>query len=155
MEMGVLEFACTGITDGGKFPVEHTGRGRDVSPEFVISNLSPAAKTLAVTLEDLSHPIRNFTHWVIWNIPAADTIRSGIPAGKSVPGLSGARQGTAYGFRRYAGPKPPRGKTHRYRFTLYALDCEITPGVFAGKRAFLRRAESHILQRGSLTGKFE
>jgi len=30
----------------------------------VIKNLSPSAKTLAVTLEDLSHPIKDFTHWI-------------------------------------------------------------------------------------------
>ena len=51
--MDILEFTCTGIENGGKFPIEHTGRGRDVSPEFMFSNLSPQAKTLAITLEDL------------------------------------------------------------------------------------------------------
>lgn len=30
-------------------------------------------------------------------------------------------QGLAYGWYRYAGPKPPKGKKHLYRFTLYAL----------------------------------
>ena len=65
-----LDFVCDGMENGGRFPVEHTGRGRDASPGFSIRNLSPEAKTLAVTLEDLSHPVKNFTHWVIWNIPA-------------------------------------------------------------------------------------
>ena len=65
MESSLLEFECVGIEDGGKIPIENTGRGRDVSPEFVIKNLSPKAKTLAVTLEDLSHPVKNFTHWII------------------------------------------------------------------------------------------
>lgn len=61
MESGFLEFRCVGIESGGKIPIENTGRGQDISPEFVIENLSPKAKTLAVTLEDLSHPIKNFT----------------------------------------------------------------------------------------------
>ncbi len=65
--------------------------GQDILPEFVIKNLSPNAKTLAVTLEDLSHPIKDFTHWIIWNIPAAGRIRKSIPAGKSVPALGNAR----------------------------------------------------------------
>ena len=34
----------------------------------------------AITLEDLSHPIKNFTHWIIWNIPVADKIEKGIRA---------------------------------------------------------------------------
>ena len=78
--MDILEFTCTGIENGGKFPIEHTGRGRDVSPEFIFSNLSPQAKTLAIALEDLSHPIKDFTHWLIWNIPAAGRVGS-LPEG--------------------------------------------------------------------------
>jgi len=149
-----LHVACAGIENGGKFPVENTGRGADRSPEFLIQNLSPEARTLAITLEDQTHPIQNFTHWLIWNIPAADRVGGGIPAGADVPGLGGARQGVAYGFRRYAGPKPPKGKTHTYRFTVYALDCRLDLRV-PTKRAFLKKAEPHILQRGSVTAEFE
>ena len=150
-----LKLKCPGIPDGGVFPPENTGRGADISPEIVIENLPPEAKTLAAVLEDMSHPIRGFTHWVIWNIPAADTIEPAIPAGKTVPSLGNARQGIGYGLHRYAGPKPPKGKTHTYRFTVYALDSEISLGVHAGKRAFLRRAEPHILQKGCVTAMYE
>ena len=102
----VLEFECIGMNNGCKFPSEYTGRGQNISPEFVIKNLSPNAKTLAVTLEDLSYPIKDFTHWIIRNIPAAGRIRENIPAGKTVPTLGNARQGIGYGLHRYAGPKP-------------------------------------------------
>lgn len=54
--------------------------------EFIIKNLSPNAKTLAVALEDISHPIKDFTHWIIWNIPAADRIKKNIPSGKAENG---------------------------------------------------------------------
>ncbi len=33
--------------------------------------------------------------------------------------LGNARQGIGYGFHRYVGPKPPKGKKHTYRFTVY------------------------------------
>ncbi len=155
MNNAVLTFECVGMDDGGKFPLEHTGRGQDISPEFVIKNLSPDAKTIAVTLEDLSHPIKNFTHWIIWNIPAADRIRKGIPAGKTVPGLGNACQGIGYGLHRYAGPKPPKGKKHTYRFTIYSLDCEININTGSVKSNFLKKAGKHILQKGSIIGEFE
>ena len=155
MEDNILEFECVGMEDGGKIPLENTGRGQDISPEFIIKNLSPQAKTLAVTLEDLSHPIKNFTHWIIWNIPAADRIEKGIAAGKEIPSLGNARQGIGYGFHRYAGPKPPKGKKHIYRFCIYSLDCEIDLGANSLKGAFLKRAGEHILQKGSITGEFE
>ncbi len=153
--MDILEFTCVGIENGGVFPVENTGRGQDVSPEFIFQNLSPQAKTIAITLEDLSHPIKDFTHWLIWNIPAAERVGSRIPAGSHVPEPDGACQGIGYGFHRYAGPKPPKRKTHTYRFTVYALDCEIQLSVHSMKRAFLKKAEGHILQKGSITAKFE
>ena len=59
--MDILHFTCVGIENGGRFPQENTGRGRDVSPEFIFSNLSPQAKTLAIALEDLSHPCLLYT----------------------------------------------------------------------------------------------
>ena len=155
MENHVLEFACIGVENSGTFSAEHTGRGLDVSPEFVIKNLSPNAQTIAVTLEDLTHPIKNFTHWIIWNIPAADRIKAQIPTGANVPGMGGTRQGIGYGLHKYAGPKPPKGKTHTYRFTVYTLDCKIELSVHSTKRAFLKKAEKHILQKGSIASSFE
>ena len=151
----ILEFTCMDIENDGKFPLRNTGRGQDISPEFLIKNLSSKAKTLAITLEDLSHPVKDFTHWLIWNIPAANQVQSGIPSGSHVPALDGACQGIGYGFHRYAGPKPPKGKTHIYRFTVYALDCDLQLSVYSLKRAFLKKASGHIIQKGNLTAKFE
>lgn len=151
----VLEFECVGMDNGGKIPLEYTGRGQDISPEFVIKNLSSDAKTLAVTLEDMSHPIKDFTHWIIWNIPAADRIRGNIPAGRIVSALGNACQGIGYGFHRYAGPKPPKGKKHTYRFTIYSLDCELNIRTNFMKKSFLKKAGKHIIQKGSIVGDFE
>lgn len=155
MENNFLSFKCAGIKIGERFPIEYTGRGENISPEFVIYNLSDKAKTLAVILEDMSHPIKNFTHWLIWNIPAAEKIMENIPAGKSVPALGDAKQGIVYGLHRYAGPKPPKGTTHIYQFTIYALDCILELKANSMKKAFLKKAEAHILQKGSITGRFE
>ncbi|NBI10330.1 YbhB/YbcL family Raf kinase inhibitor-like protein [Colidextribacter sp. OB.20] len=152
MEEKMLKIHCSGI-ENGKFLPDHTGRGRDLSPELILENLSPEAVTLAVVLEDMSHPIKGFTHWVIWNLPAADRVPGAIPAGKSAPG--GAAQGVAYGLHRYAGPKPPKGRTHTYRFTVYALNCALDLSPASRKKTFLRAAEGHILQRGSISGAFE
>ena len=152
MERKLLAVSCPGI-ENGKFCLDHTGRGKDLSPELILEGLSPEAETLAVVLEDMSHPIKGFAHWVIWNLPASARIPGGIPTGKCVPG--GGAQGVAYGLHRYAGPKPPKGRTHTYRFTVYALDCALDLGSGARKKAFLRAVEGHVLQSGSISGKFE
>lgn len=44
----LLEFSIVGLENGGKFPIEYTGRGKDISPEIIIHNLSPKAKTIAI-----------------------------------------------------------------------------------------------------------
>ena len=149
--MELLHIRCPGI-EGGNFLLDHTGRGRDLSPELLLENLSPEAVTLAVTLEDLSHPIKGFTHWLVWNLPASGRIPGAIPAGRTVSG--GGVQGVAYGLHRYAGPKPPRRTQHTYRFTVYALDCALDLSPASRKKVFLRAAEGHVLQRGSISGIF-
>lgn len=156
MATDILLFECIGMKNGEKFPVANTGRGRDISPAFLIKNLSPRAKTLAVTLEDIRHPLfKNFTHWLIWNIPASEKIDGKIPGGKMVPGLGNARQGIGYGMYRYAGPKPPKGRQHSYRFTVYALDREIDLRFPHTKSHFLRKAKESIIQQGSIVCEFE
>ena len=80
-----LQAHCIGLENNDIFPLESTGRGKDISPAFELENLSPVAKTIAITLEDIKHPLfKNFTHWVIWNIPASKNIIGAIPHGKNV-----------------------------------------------------------------------
>ena len=154
--MDTLSFECKGMKGGEKFPKVNTGRGQDISPEFLIKNLSPCAKTLAIILEDIKHPLfKNFTHWLIWNIPAGKKIEGAIPGGKIIPSLGNARQGIGYGLYRYAGPKPPRGKQHLYRFTMYALDREIGLTGIPTKSRFMKIAGKYMIQRGNIIGKYE
>lgn len=153
MEIDVLHFSCPGLEDGGQFPKEYTGRGNDLSPKIILENLSPDAKTLAVTLEDMSHIIKGFTHWVMWNFPARQVIPGRLPKRERLE--CGAVQGVSYGMHRYAGPKPPQFVRHQYRLTVYALDCALGLSANARKRQFLKAAEGHILQKGSLTAQYE
>jgi len=148
MKNDLLEFECGGIDVYGNFLIKYTGYGEDISPEFIIKNLSPCAKTIAITLEDLDHPIKDFTHWVIWNIPATKIIKESISLDENM------KQGIAYGWHRYAGPKPPKRKSHLYKFTLYTLDCEMNLSANIFKKTFLKKAEEHILQKGEVIGRF-
>jgi len=147
-----VHFRCPGLTDGGTFPLDNTGRGRDISPEIILEDLSPRARSLALTLEDLSHPIRGFTHWVAWDLPAQARIPEGLPRGARLPG--GGFQGVAYGFHRYAGPKPPPFARHRYRLTVYVLDGFLALPPSSRKRQVLKAAAGHVLQKGALTAEF-
>lgn len=154
--MSTLIFECAGISDGGRFPRRFTGRGKDVSPEIRIRNLSSDVQTLAVILEDISHPLfSGFTHWLLWDFPAAERIPGAVPAGKRLPEFENARQGFGYGMFRYAGPKPPKGQTHTYRFTVCGLDGAIGRMLLPTKSRFLKKAQGHILQMGQMEFEFE
>ncbi|MBD5558894.1 MAG: YbhB/YbcL family Raf kinase inhibitor-like protein [Clostridia bacterium] len=151
--MQELTVRCSAIDADGRFQLKHTGRGSDLSPEFHLQGLRPEAATLAVILEDITHPLfRNFTHWITWNLPVLETIPGALPRGKRIPGLGSAEQGIGYGFFRYAGPKPPRGSRHTYRFTVFVLDDLIAVPLPFTKRSFLRCARGHILQQACIEG---
>ena len=153
----MLTLHSPAFLEGGIIPTRHTGRGEDLSPPFTAKGIPEGSVSLSILLEDTSHPLfRDFPHWLIWNLPVAEHIPEGIAPGGAVEVLGcTASQGTAYGPRRYAGPKPPKGRTHTYRFTVCALDCALDRSPASRKKAVLRAAEGHILQIGSISGEFE
>ena len=108
-----------------------------------------------MTLEDLTHPLfGSMAHWIAWNIPPGDSIPAAIPPGRVNPS-TGIVQGTAYGWHRYRGPKPPQGMTHTYRFTVHALDCTLTIPSRTRLAGFKHAIEGHVLQRAVLEGIYE
>ncbi len=66
-----------------------------------------------------------------------------------------AMQGIAYGWQRYRGPKPPKGTTHRYRFTILALDRRLRLPVWATYRKFMRVTQDCVVGHGEVIGEFE
>ncbi|WP_324825375.1 YbhB/YbcL family Raf kinase inhibitor-like protein [Sinanaerobacter sp. ZZT-01] len=153
--MEILNVKSKAFNEGGWIPVKYTARGADLSPDFEIINISPNAKSIAITLDDASHPIfPNYNHWVIWNIAVRSIIPEGISHGRYVGDL-GATQGVAYGRNKYKGPKPPLKSIHTYVFTIYILDCMLDLAARSKKREFLHKADGHILQQAKLSGKFQ
>lgn len=148
MDYDKLEIETT-FKDGDMIPIEYTGYGKNISPKFKIKNLSSEAKSLVIILEDLSHPIKNFTHWIAWNIKA----ESIIP--ENVGSMENVIQGIAYGFHKYAGAKPPKFQRHNYKYTIYSLDNALELSANSMKKKLLKTMEGHILQKGTITGSFK
>ncbi|MDF7639869.1 YbhB/YbcL family Raf kinase inhibitor-like protein [Lactobacillus sp. ESL0791] len=152
--MKKLIFTCSAIQANHTFNPINTKLGDNFSPTFTFSNLCPEAKSIAIILEDLSHPlIHNFTHWLIWNLPATQTIQGKITPGKHLPSLQ-AKQGIAYGWHKYAGPKPPLNHTHTYQFTVYALNCRLKLSSNTTKKKLLKVCQNKIIQSGKITATF-
>jgi Raf kinase inhibitor-like YbhB/YbcL family protein len=142
----------------GYIPEKYTGRGEDISPQIDISGISSNAKSIAIIMNDLDNPIiKDFNHWIIWNIPVQKIIPENIQYGEIVEILGGAIQGIAYGKHKYKGPKPPRfsKNAHRYQFNVYALDCMLDLANNSKKRELLKAMDGHIIQCGSITGLYK
>ncbi|MGI6153967.1 MAG: YbhB/YbcL family Raf kinase inhibitor-like protein [Christensenellaceae bacterium] len=149
-----LTVTSPAFENDGAIPIKYTGRGEDLSPELRLSEIDPGAKSIAIIMDDVDHPLPYYNHWVIWNIPVMPVIPEAIPRGAQVATLNGAVQGRGYGKHRYRGPKPPFNWSHRYQFNVYVLDTLLDLPAKTKKNALLDAMEGHILQQGFLTGKF-
>lgn len=138
----------------GLIPEQYTGYGADISPELHLSDVDLRAKSIAIIMDDLGHPIPAYNHWVIWNIPVMQVIPANIPHGKTVKSLSNAVQGRGYGKHKYRGPKPPFKWSHRYQFNIYVLDCTLDLPNASRKRNLLNAMDGHILQQAALVGHY-
>jgi len=153
-----MEIKSTSFINGGYIPKKHTGFDVDISPEFQLLNLSDDTISIAIIMDDLDIPlIQAFNHWLIWNIPKTEKIPENIPYGSTVSSFHNAIQGIAYGVNRYRGPKQPVfvRSTHRYIFRFYALDCFLNLDSTSKKKDLLEAMYGHILQQGSITGKYK
>ncbi len=148
-----LQIASTAFSEGGSIPAQYTCDGKDVSPPLSWSGVPAGAKSLALICDDPDAPAGVWVHWVIYNLPVpADGLPEGVPPRDKAEG--GALQGKN-DFRKtgYGGPCPPGG-THRYVFTLYALDSPVPLPAGATKRDLLAVMRGHILAEAKLTGKY-
>ncbi len=121
--------------------------GEGVRPELHISGVPDETRSLALLVDDLDAPGGTFTHWVAWNIPPktekilSDTLPEGMKEGVNSSGQVG-----------YLAPCPPQG-THRYIFTLYALDTilEVEEDT---KEKVLEAITDHIITQTELVGLY-
>lgn len=151
-----MKVTSNAFLDGDWIPKRYTARGEDISPDFKIEDIHEGACTLAITMDDSSHPIfPNYNHWLIWNIPVNTYIPEGIKEGAIVDSLGGAMQGIGYGRNRYKGPKPPLKSIHEYTFTVYSLNCRLSINEKSRKEDFLKAIDGHVLEKVTLKGKFQ
>ena len=143
-----LKITSSVFQDGGEIPSKFTCDGTDASPQLHLDGAPPAAKSLALIMDDPDAPGGSFTHWIVWNIdPKTNEIgQGGAPAG--------AIQGrNDFGKSGYGGPCPPSG-THRYYFRIFTLD-RMLDLKSSAKRAELDSAiRGHVLAKAELMGRY-
>ena len=139
-------------------PKRHTGFGDDLSPELVLKDMPGETVSVAIIMDDLDVPfVREFPHWIIWNIPPVSVIPQGIPKGKAINTPFSAFQGKAWGRHVYRGPKQPPfiHKEHRYRFSVFAIDRMLDLSPNANKVQLLRAMAGHVIEKAELVGIYD
>lgn len=144
----MLKLTSPAFVDAAKLPKEFTCDSAGISPALEISGAAAEAKSLALTLIDPDAPGGMFTHWLIWNIdPAATRIEQGnVPAGA----LQGSNDFGKLGF----GPPCPPNGSHRYIFTLYALDAKLDLSPGADLQQLLAAITGRVISSAVLTALY-
>lgn len=112
---GRLRVESPDLRDGGVLAERFTCTGDNAVPTLRWSGRPSGVQAWAVVVEDPDAPTGTFTHWLVTGLgPATHAVGAQLPAG-AVDGLTSA------GHPGYAGPCPPTGETHHYRFRVHAL----------------------------------
>jgi Raf kinase inhibitor-like YbhB/YbcL family protein len=142
------------FAEGQPIPAKYTCDGQDISPPLRWTGIPTEARELALVVDDPDAPSGLFTHWLVYGLPPQTTgLPEGVPPGETVSG--GGRQGrNDFGRIGYGGPCPPSG-SHRYVFTVYALDAPLGLPAGATRRQLFRAMEGHVIDKGQLIGRYQ
>ncbi|AYM89431.1 MULTISPECIES: kinase inhibitor [Serratia] len=150
------------LQDGAKMPERQVFNGMgyhgdNLSPHLAWEDAPAGTKSFAITVYDPDAPTGSgWWHWVVANIPAnVHELPQGAGSGK--PGLpAGAVQTrTDFGKAGYGGAAPPQGESHRYQFTVHALDVENIPVDAEASGAMVGfNIHFHSLGKATLTVKY-
>lgn len=146
-DMSAIKLEVSSIQNNRNIPSEYTCDGDDVSPEISWSGLPDGTESLALTVIDHDAPMGDFVHWLVYDI---DPKAKSIPKAGPLP-IGAKEVQNDFGKKTYGGPCPPQG-THRYFFTLYALDTKYLNDVTSAN--FLSLVRQHAIDSVDIVGLY-
>ncbi|MBX4200202.1 YbhB/YbcL family Raf kinase inhibitor-like protein [Candidatus Parcubacteria bacterium] len=145
-----MQLLTPDFENGKSIPKKFTCQGENISPTLIIHGVPEGVESLVLIMYDPDAPQGDFVHWIVWNIPKeTETIMNGSLPATAVEGLNSANSNS------YIGPCPPTG-THRYIFTIYALDKifdDLDPKT-TDRSKLLEGMAEHILGEAELLGLY-
>lgn len=140
-----LQMTVTSPEFGQGVPIPHqyTCYGAGETPPLDWSGAPAGTKALALVMDDADAPISPYIYWIVFDIsPATRDIQAGrLPPGAQVAGNSKGTVG-------YSPPCP--GRSHEYRFNIYALSAPLHLKGGASLTAAWSDIAAHALARGRL-----
>ena len=141
-----MKLTCPDFEQGKLIPKKFSCKGDNINPTLIVEDIPAGTKSLALIVDDPDAPGGTWVHWVVFDIPVVTRIEE-----DSIPGKQGLND---YSVSDYRGPCPPSG-THRYFFTLYALDTELALGGRVDKEVLEEAMRGHIVDKAELVGKYK
>jgi Raf kinase inhibitor-like YbhB/YbcL family protein len=142
-----MKLSSKDIEDNKSIPSEFTCDGRDVSPQLSWEDVPERTRSFALSVTDPDFSGGTWMHWLVYGISKG--VRKIDRASLSDGAIEVLND---FGKKSYGGPCPPYG-THRYFFTIYALDTESLEGL--NKRNFLERIEQHTIEKAEIKGLYK
>ncbi|MEM0467402.1 MAG: YbhB/YbcL family Raf kinase inhibitor-like protein [Candidatus Thermoplasmatota archaeon] len=146
-DVKTLSVSSSAFINWGPIPRVYTCDDKDISPPLSFSNIPENVSSFVIFMDDIDTPSEDFVHWIIWNIPRNVTYLS---AGQTTMYPQGTNDFGTIGYR---GPCPPAG-THRYSFTVYALDTMLSLNAGATKKEVQEAIKGHIIAQGQIIGTY-
>lgn len=139
-------------------PHDNSAYGKSLSPQVSWTKGPASTKSYVVALEDSDAQARGapITHWVAFNIPAADT---SLPGGLPPQGTATPPAGFTFGKNiagqdAYFGPRTPAKTTHHYHLQVLALDTTLPLQAGASRADIAKAIEGHVVGTGEVVGLF-
>jgi Raf kinase inhibitor-like YbhB/YbcL family protein len=141
-----MKLKCKDFEDNSNIPSQFTCDGRNVSPQLSWEDIPNGTKSFALSVTDPDCP-GTWIHWLVHDLPKnVSKIEQG-----NLP-MQAKEVMNDFGKKSYGGPCPPSG-THRYFFTLYALNIEHLEDL--NKRNFFNKVEKHTIQKAEIKGLYK
>ena len=141
-----MKLMSKNFTNNGKIPSEFTCDGNNISPHLSWEDVPEKTKSFALSVSD-PDAIGGWIHWLVCDIHKInkEIKKGGLPIGtKEVE--------NDFGKKPYGGPCPPSG-THRYIFTVYALNTEHLENI--NKHNFQIKVDEHTIEKATITGLYK
>jgi Raf kinase inhibitor-like YbhB/YbcL family protein len=143
-----MKIKSSEFENGSVIPERFSQYGENRSPSLDFVEVPPAAKSLALIMDDPDAPRGTFTHLVAFNI---DSNTGGFRENQIPKDVRFGRN--SYDQAAYAGPKPPNGE-HRYFFRAYALDTRLDLPSGASRADVERAMGGHVIAEAELMGRY-
>lgn len=142
----ILTITSSAFKSNDMIPPKYTCDGQGTTPPISIGNIPGGTRSFVLIVHDYeATPKAGFTHWIIWNIDTTGYIPEGFI--NDHESINAAKQ---YGY----APICPKSGTHKYHFTVYALDVKLVLDKNTTKQSIENVMRPHVLAKGDLAGTY-